>query len=835
MDDPQKPNITFRQAIAGKWQIPLFIFSLVVFVTVLLQMRPHKVKLTFEQKYTQLKQLATDGRYHDFYAAAEQLRQQAQNKKQLGMVHLLAAQTRVKQLMHRQEWGLNYRTSQGPAANYQYIIRDYRQAMWCGYPDPNSPQAVPVYNDISLAYWGLNDSAKAIATLRKALRMEKKYDPYMQRCLIKMYLASRPDGYLDICNKLLDKMLVSPASGKDDKMWAFVRKAEVLIASEQGKKALAWLNKANDAIKNSKYGNELQLLRGRALHRAGQADKAEQILRALVAQIKTRGDVYAQAVLELGKINYEQYRDKYASYYYKQLVDTQSGSDWYAAGLLGLAECAAMQQRYNDAATLYQQVVSLLKKNPHNRAVNMAQVRDSLRSWSQQLTMLKQYNKALLFLEIERKVAPADDIDAAYRYARAHSDIANQILTQINQSKRAGVVSGKSLSPEGKKWLNQQQQLVKEHFEQAADQYLRVANLAVDKDKLYGDCLYDAASCYDKAGDEIKSIETWHRFVLEREGQPRWPEGVFFLAQAYQSQGQYDRAISYYNILLEKHPNLPVTFSGIVPLARCYLAQDPPQSQKAEKLLKSVLDNQAIDPQAIYYRQAMFELGQLYYDNKKYPAAITILTEAIDRYPEDPQLGKSMYLVGDSYRKSVLELTNMISANGSAGGSTNGSANGSIANPTKKSTNIAIVTQDRIDLLKQQRLEKARKYFTQAIEFYGKKPEVQLSKLDKLYQRLCWLYRADCLFDMKQYSKALAMYEETALRYQLTPTALMALVQEVNCQLALGNNLQARAANQRAMWQLRKTPDAVLAEGGVGLSRQQWQQWFNWTNKSGLW
>jgi len=63
----------------------------------------------------------------------------------------------------------------------------------------------------------------------------------------------------------------------------------------------------------------------------------------------------------------------------------------------------------------------------------------------------------------------------------------------------------------------------------------------------------------------------------------------------------------------------------------------------------------------------------------------------------------------------------------------------------------------------------------------------------------------------------------------------MAFTQIINCYVQLGESAEAASTNSRAIWQLTKMPDSALADSTLQRTREQWEQWFDWTEKSGLW
>ena len=812
MDDSQPSRKTLRQALSRQWQIPLFLLSSAAFAALLLHLRPSTVQETFEERLAKLQALAETNRYAEFYVEAEGFRQSLEQPGELARVHVLAAQTRVKQLKQKNQLGVSV-SYLSDASNYEFIIKDYSEGLAGGEPAAGTAEHIEAFSDLSLAYWCLNESGKALSAAEKTIALCGSFSGRHHRVLVEMLFGARPKEYLGRSMELLEAALSAPEASDDDRAWAFVRKAEVLIAQRREDEALVWLESPSEAVQGSSYMEEVTYLRGAALRHAGRPDEAEQILRKLLAVMASRGDLYAQTALELGKINYQQYRDQEAKDFYELVEASQSDNDWETAAFVGLAECAALQQRYLAALSYYGQTVERLEKRPYNRAVEKGQVQQSLAMLAQKLGMFKEYEQALPFLELEQRVASGDDREAAYRYAQMLGNRAEQLREALT-SGESSLGSAEPTEKEGA-WVEQQREAMGSHYESAAKQLLRVAKLAGGDDDLYGDCLWQAADCYDRAGNTAAAIETWGRFVHEREGMSRWPRAAFQLAQTYQATGKFGSAIDYYEAVCGKYPKSLAAADSMVPLAQCCLALEPPDREKAALILQTVLEDPALTPRAPRFRDAMFELGQLYYDGQGYAEAINTLTEAIDRYPQDEQLGKYVYVVGDSYRRSGLAL------------------DGTLEELASDAT--AMIARQRLTAERAGHLENAYRYFDRAVEFFEAIPEGRRTEVDQMYLRHCWLYRADCLFGVGRYAEAADLYEGAALRYEQTPTALAALAQIVNCQVKLGHFDEARSANQRAIWQLAKMPEGAFAAESSQLDRQEWLAWFEWTESSNLW
>ena len=134
---------------------------------------------------------------------------------------------------------------------------------------------------------------------------------------------------------------------------------------------------------------------------------------------------------------------------------------------------------------------------------------------------------------------------------------------------------------------------------------------------------------------------------------------------------------------------------------------------------------------------------------------------------------------------------------------------------------------------KRERLTKARGLYDRVIDLYRVSPP----KADpgKLYHKLSHFYRADCAYDLGRFEEAIKLYDAATLKYQDDPSALSAYVQIVNSYCALGKMDDARTANERAKWLLRKMPESSFSGDSFPMPKAYWEQWLKWTNNAGLW
>jgi len=216
-----------------------------------------------------------------------------------------------------------------------------------------------------------------------------------------------------------------------------------------------------------------------------------------------------------------------------------------------------------------------------------------------------------------------------------------------------------------------------------------------------------------------------------------------------------------------------------------------------------------LSPEAEEFGQSLFELAQLYSRTSRFEEAIQRLDEIAQRYPNDPRMPQLIFLTADSYRKSAAALLAAKSADA-------------------KGYPADVLTA------RAERLGNARRYYDRLIEMFRDREPT--ADLDKLYLKLAYFYRADCMYALREYEPAIGAYDAAAMRYKDDASALSAYVQIVNAYCEQGKFKEARHANERAMTLLSRMPQAAFTNDGFSMPKEYWQQWLKWTNgSSGLW
>jgi tetratricopeptide (TPR) repeat protein len=345
--------------------------------------------------------------------------------------------------------------------------------------------------------------------------------------------------------------------------------------------------------------------------------------------------------------------------------------------------------------------------------------------------------------------------------------------------------------------------------------------LTLVDDKGYGEALWKGVELFDRAAHVHGVISALELFVVERPDDPLAPDGLLRLGRAYQAAGMFDKAIATYQRNQFRYPNSLAASKSAVPLAQAFIAQGPQSHARAEAVLLSVVDNNPLlTPESEEFRQAVLELAQLYYRTNRFEEAVARLEEFTARYPDDDRIGQLLFLMADSYRKSAGLLEERLRQGTGASADAAGNAAGAAA-----LTEAAAARRER--------LSRAKALFDQVVAMYREQEPAR--DVDRLYLKLAHFYRADCLYDLGDYAEAIRLYDAAAFKYQDDPSSLAAYVQIVNAYCALGRIDEARTANERAKWLLRRIPRESFTDGSFAMPKAYWEQWLKWTSDAGMW
>lgn len=725
-------------------------------------------------------------------AAREQLNKVLLNEQmtipQQGRVHLMLSESLEKEQKQKR---LNI------PANHQRIIEQVRLATGRGISMDGK-----LHRRLAESYEALGKLDDAIDHYRKAMALDADRSLPLQRKVIDLQLAAddRGGALLSLAAYLGEKK-ISDA----ERAWAIGEQAQIKIDQGQFAEARVMLDQAMKLELDPVAKGTLHYRLGYCAYKLGESDEAERLLRVARDELQIRHPLDADAAYLLGRIFQEKNDPQQANSFYQVVLGTHPDSRVAPLARLGRGICRVMLRQDDPALADFQLLVKEIASRP-SRAKLKPEAADGLRVAAEALGNRENFAGALETLAYEQELAGTPTAGFFARLASVYERRAEQLEREM------------ALAPQADRI--RKDQLRRNSLLKAADSYVaysRAQTLADDDS--YGAALWKGVELYDRAGDTPAVISTLELFVAERPDDALAPEAVLRLGRAYQAAGMFDKAIAAYQRNQFRYPQSLAASKSAVPLAQAYVARGPESYGRAEAVLIGVVDNNPmITPDSQEFRLGLFELVQLYHRTARYEEAINRLQEFCERYPNDEKLTQLWFLMADSYRKSAAAIDpNAIAAK----------------NATASATDAPPVDPVEAINARRQRLESSLSYYDRIIENWRGRTPVR--DVDKLQLKLANFYRGDCLYDLGRYAEAVTAYDTAAFRYQDDPSALSAFVQIVNSYCALGKIDQAKAANERAKYLLRRIPPEAFKDGSFSMPKEYWEQWLKWTSEAGLW
>jgi tetratricopeptide (TPR) repeat protein len=782
--------------LAQLWQAPLLLLSIGLFAYAAWLFIDPQPGLTLEQKVGIARTYLKTDRPE---ASIEQLNRLLSTEKldrlQEGQIHLMLAEAL--------DQGQKQKRISIPA-NYLRIIEQTQLALGQGV----KPSA-DMYRRLGESFEALERTSEALANYRQAMTMDPSRSLPLEKKVIELQIAT---GELGAADASIEEYLKSKEISDAERAWALGERAQMLIDREkyaEAKNLLAEsLRLSSDPVNQGAVNYRL----GYCAWKMGEAEEADRLLRVAREQLRAQHPLDADACYVLGRIAQEQNKPLEANSFYQIVLVSHPNAAVAPGALLGRGVCRIMAGEDEAGMVDLHELTNQINAKPARAKLKP----EALTGMNQAVTLLAGKGKYENALEVMADELALDDKPEGSFYARL-AGLYEKRADQLD----ATIVD----APDAEKLKRSRQ--VRDDLSKAGDACLAYSKaMTLKDDKGYGQALWKGIGLYDRAGDLQRVISSLELFVAERPDDALAPDALLRLGQAYQAAGMFDKAIDAYQRNALRYPRSLAASKSAVPLAQAYIAKGPDFFSKAETVLLSVFDNKALTPEAEEFKQSLLELAQLYYRTGRYEEAVTRLEEWTQRYPKEPRLARLVFLMADSYRKSAMLLANA----STAGGQLASAAQGQAATIAAAS---AAGDQAEAARARRERLTKAKALFDRSIDLYRATPPTQ--DVDKLYMKLSHFYRADCLYDLGQYEEAIKLYDAAAFRYQEDPSALAAYVQIVNSYCALGKMEEAKTANERAKWLLRRMPAETFEDGGFSMPKTYWEQWLKWTSKAGMW
>ena len=767
------------------WQLPLLAVSLGLFGFATYLFIDPKPGLSIDQKIDVARLYLRNDRPE---AALDQLNKiittEQLDKAREGGVHLLLAQA-IDDAQKQKHIDL--------PSNREQIIEQTNLALSQGVKS-----SAPIQQRLGESYESLDRPTEALDHYRQAMAMDADHALSLQRKVIDLQLAENDAGPADAS---LELYLKSSDLSAGERAWALCERAKLLVDHGEFVKARALLDQALQLSSDPAAEGQVNYYLAYCSHKLGDSAEAERMLRAARDQMGVQNPLDADAAYLLGQIFEERNDPATAESFYQDVIVSHPDAKIATLALLGRGTSRVAQSQDDAGLTDLRDVTTQIGEKAYREKFK-PQVINGLSAAAGALSSRGNYQGTLELLSDEQELEPSPPAEFYARLGEVYEQRANQLEQKTDDATAADKIRRESQ--------------IRDMLTHAGDAYIAYSRaLTLADDKAYGEALWKGIDLYDRAANLQCVVSALELFVAERPDDSLAPAALLRLGRAYQAAGMFDKAIAAFQRNQFRYPNSLAASKSAVPLAQAYIAKGPADYAKAESVLRSVIENNPLlTPEAEEFKQSLFELAQLYYRTGRFEEAIAKLDELTARYPTDERLGQLQFLMADSYRKSA-ELLDDKSAT---------------ANP--KDAGAAIDVAEAAAARKD-RLVKAHDLYDHVIDLY--RANAPKTDIDALYNKLAHFYRADCLYDLGQYDEAIRQYDAAAFRYQDDASSLAAYVQIVNAYYALGKPEEAKAANERAKWLLKRMPAESFTDGSFAMPKEYWENQLKWTGQSGMW
>jgi TolA-binding protein len=418
---------------------------------------------------------------------------------------------------------------------------------------------------------------------------------------------------------------------------------------------------------------------------------------------------------------------------------------------------------------------------------------------------------------LAEKMPPLVDAGrAAQMGAEAHQRWARKLLTEAGTSAEGGEMRLQAA----------------EQFRLAGEKYAQLAEIRFASAH-YPQDIWQAAQNYFLGNDYAKAIELFRTFI-DNETRIGNSQALVSIGESQLALGKVDAALKTFERCLELYPRDAACYRARLFAAKALLSKDKVDEAKA--YLKENIDGR-LTPASPEWRDSLFLLGELAYadgnrdeeqsaalDAQSKPAdaleklesaaahyrrAANTLEEAVQRYPEAPQVVQARYHWAEALRR--------------------------IAKYPRRKLRDANIEAIRLGLIKEIQSavgESIQVYESLQNDLNRQQEKRQLGPLETIVQRNCYFILGDLYYEVGQYQEAIVAYKAASNRYQNVPEALHAFFQIAACHRRMNRSADARGALEQAKVILsRIVADDATFLAATSQTRAEWQKLLDWMSK----
>jgi tetratricopeptide (TPR) repeat protein len=778
----------FTKELSDKWQIPIFVLSIVLAGSVAYQILSSREQSNTADGVQLCETLLNNKQYTQMGQLAVKMLQESQlTDEQREKINLLLAR-----MIYETEKPLQKHDPKRLEAFHRYMNDGVKDR-------PLTSEEHSMMVDISC--WE-NHYQNAVEHLQVLLDTEAPN----RSALLKRKLELLPRTGHDVqveYNETIDALLSEPNLTDHDLVWALDIKTESLFKAGEYQKAVDLISRVLPRIKDTNSQLQIQYSLALGEYSQGNLDMAEPTLRTILDRIDSRDELDAKVSLLLGNICLMDDRPEEAISFLKSLETNHPQTEYQVCALVKIGRAQAILEHFKDSKSSLILARNLLKEIGPNKLISMDDIQSEIEKIAEYLYAKNNFQEAVAYSDLQSTCIDPDD---------SRNQQAMLAKLGVWHQKAAEAKSEQLLRVRDPKYAASLKKQMILHYEKAADAYYNLSKTPGLLNRNSAQVLWQAATLYEKAENPEKSQTILEHFVEQWPNDPLLPEGLYRLARIYQQKNNLIPAEKYYLRLIHEFSRTPVGLKARVCLAESYFAMGPDHYQQAETLLKNMVDDSSqqelLTPESLEFRKAMFLLGKLYYHEGNFEHCVARLEEALERDPQNAAVPEARFLIAQSYRKIADELSKKITQ---------------IRDRVLKAT----LTRNW-----QENLNRSCDLYRQAISVLENIPH--RTSLDENYLQLSYIYYADCLYDLGRYHEAVKAYENVIDHYEQSQVALASYVQIANAYQRLGQFGKIKAVLERMKWLMKQLPENSFAGPGEPFSRQDWQDWIEWNYRSGM-
>lgn len=317
----------------------------------------------------------------------------------------------------------------------------------------------------------------------------------------------------------------------------------------------------------------------------------------------------------------------------------------------------------------------------------------------------------------------------------------------------------------------------------------------------YPDDLWNSADCF-YLGHSYTNAARLLEIYLKSEPEQRNAAALLRLGQVSLALGRFEESITSFQECIELYDRDNATYQARIECAKAYWRKG--NVKEAEQLLRVNLSGSQLEPKSPEWKDSLFALGLLLFDDGRYEEAISNLEEAVERYPEDRQTLQARYVVGEAYRRWAAEPMSRMES----------------ARTLSEREKFEALVRDRLTLaLEQFKMVQS----TITLEFENVQDDGPYAAM----RRNCYMLEGACLFDLGEYQEAIEAYQNVSSLYPNEPFVLETFVQIANCWHRLDRATNAQGAIRQAQLTLEQMPGDANFAATTAFNREEWQQLLN--------